>query len=414
MSSRSRTSLRLSAIATVAAALAFPLVNAPAAHAASTAGGPITRGEVLARAQSWVDEKVPYNQSGYKTDANGTYREDCSGYVSMAWHLTDSLTTWTLPNVSTKIGFSQLQGGDILDYTDAHTFIFNKWTNKANGDFTYYAESNPNNPTHGPTAANINNASIEGWPTSYYGAYRYNHIVNDTTAGIGMWNPSDHYFHLRNSLSAGPNDKDFVFGATGMTPVAGDWDGIGSDGVGMYDSANHTFYLRNSPSAGGNDYTVSFGSAGDIPVVGDWDGNGTDTIGVWRPSNHTFYLRNSNTAGPADKTFVYGGDGMQPIAGDWDGVGADGIGMYDDSTHMVYLRNSTSAGGNDYTISYGTPGDIAVAGDFNGDGKDTVSVWNPTTHYFDINNSNTNNDPSTRFVYGATGMIPVAGDWDGQ
>ncbi|WP_234470680.1 transglycosylase family protein, partial [Streptomyces sp. MBT70] len=91
-----------------------------------------------------------------------------------------------------------------------------------------------------------------------------------TAAGIGVWNPSDHYFHLRNSLSAGPNDKDFVFGATGMTPVAGDWDGIGSDGVGMYDSANHTFYLRNSPSAGGNDYTVSFGSAGDIPVVGDW------------------------------------------------------------------------------------------------------------------------------------------------
>ncbi|MEV7022250.1 hypothetical protein AB0O00_08915, partial [Kitasatospora sp. NPDC093558] len=179
MSRISRVAARSLATLVAAGVSATMFAAAAPAQAASTAGGTITRSEVLARAQSWVDEGVPYNQGGYKTDANGTYREDCSGYVSMAWHLTSSLVTQTLPNVSTKISFSQLKSGDALDYTAEHTFLFANWTNQANGDFTYYAESNSHNPTHGPTKANINSSSLEGWPTSYYTALRYNNIVDD-------------------------------------------------------------------------------------------------------------------------------------------------------------------------------------------------------------------------------------------
>ncbi|MGA5823219.1 hypothetical protein ACPC54_35815 [Kitasatospora sp. NPDC094028] len=179
-------SLARSLAAFVAAGLSATVLTtvtaAAPAQAASSAGGTITRSEVLARAQSWVDEGVPYNQSGYKSDANGTYREDCSGYVSMAWHLTDSLVTQTLPNVSSRIGFSQLKAGDALDYTAEHTFLFAGWSNQSNGDFTYYAESNSHNPTHGPTKANINSSSLEGWPTNYYTGLRYNNIVDDAPA----------------------------------------------------------------------------------------------------------------------------------------------------------------------------------------------------------------------------------------
>ncbi|MFJ7243635.1 hypothetical protein ACIQWA_03200 [Kitasatospora sp. NPDC098652] len=184
MSRSARTTRSLAAlVAAGIATTAFTAVTfatATSAQAASTAGGTITRSEVIARAQSWVDEKVPYNQGGYKTDANGTYREDCSGCVSMAWHLTSSLVTQTLPNVSIQIPFSQLKPGDALDYTADHTFLFAGWTNQPTGAFAYYAESNPNNPTHGPTSANINNSSLEGWPTSSYIGLRYNNIVDDT------------------------------------------------------------------------------------------------------------------------------------------------------------------------------------------------------------------------------------------
>ncbi|WP_395292245.1 hypothetical protein ACF9IK_00490 [Kitasatospora hibisci] len=73
----------------------------------------------------------------------------------------------------------RLKPGGALDYTAAHTFLFAGRTNQSTGDFTYYAESNPRNPAHGPTRAGINSSSLEGWPTSHYTALRYNNIVDD-------------------------------------------------------------------------------------------------------------------------------------------------------------------------------------------------------------------------------------------
>ena len=45
----------------------------------------ITADIIIARAQSWVAAQVPYSQSNYYTNQYGTYRTDCSGFVSMAW-----------------------------------------------------------------------------------------------------------------------------------------------------------------------------------------------------------------------------------------------------------------------------------------------------------------------------------------
>ncbi|SEF04007.1 hypothetical protein SAMN05216489_09854 [Streptomyces sp. 3213] len=386
-------------------------VTAPTAQAASSVGGAISRAETLSRAQNWVDEQVPYSQSSYYPDPQGrNYRMDCSGYVSMAWHADSSYTTWTLPTISTEVSKSRLLPGDALNYTEQHVILFGNWIDKPAGTFKSFAEQNSSVLTNTYTG-NLNSSSLAGWPTSVYKGLRYDEVTSGQD-GVGMWDPSNHYFYLRNTPNAVGNDKDFVFGADGMTPLTGNWDGQGSDGVGMLSPANHTFYVRNSPNAGGSSYEVSFGSVGGIPVVGDWDGN--DTIGVWRPSNHTFYLRNSNTAGAAEKTFVYGGDGVTPLAGDWDGNGTDGIGMYNPATHMVYLRNSPSAGGNDFEFGYGSTGDRAVVGDFDADGKDTVAVWRESNHRFYVNNQNTDNVADSDFVYGADGMIPVAGDWDGK
>src|SRR5690348_11731864 len=65
----------------------------------SWAGGPITGMQVILRAQDWVQKNPTYSQSAYIAgpDADGkTYRTDCSGYVSMTWHLTSSYSTRTL------------------------------------------------------------------------------------------------------------------------------------------------------------------------------------------------------------------------------------------------------------------------------------------------------------------------------
>jgi hypothetical protein len=96
----------------------------------ASASASIMRNDVMTRAKSWLDERVYYSQARSHTNRFGTYRTDCSGYVSMAWGLSSSLTTWTLWNVSNKIGPGELQPGDALlkdsGGTD-HVALFVRW-----------------------------------------------------------------------------------------------------------------------------------------------------------------------------------------------------------------------------------------------------------------------------------------------
>ncbi|MFI9389239.1 hypothetical protein, partial [Kutzneria sp. NPDC052558] len=164
------------ALSVTAATGAATALAAPAAQA-SDLGGRITRSEVISRAQYWVDHQPgDYNQKANGPDQDGRmYRRDCSGYVSMAWHLTTSLSTATLPGVSHQISRDDLKAGDILDYAGTHTILFDHWTD-SNGHFLYY--------TFGATpvrhlTGSIGAASIDGHPNGSYRAYRYENIVDD-------------------------------------------------------------------------------------------------------------------------------------------------------------------------------------------------------------------------------------------
>ena len=121
--------------------------NNSSIHGNITANGAITPSEAYTRAQAWIAARVPYNQGAtYPAPDNpvGPYRTDCSGFVSMAWGLSQSLTTQTLPHVATQIAASQLQEGDILDYNStinpgngSHVVMFVGW---ANSQHTMYTE----------------------------------------------------------------------------------------------------------------------------------------------------------------------------------------------------------------------------------------------------------------------------------
>ncbi len=52
-----------------------------------------TRAEIIKRAKNWVAAKVPYSMNAYWSDG---YRQDCSGYVSMAWKLPGNEWTGSL------------------------------------------------------------------------------------------------------------------------------------------------------------------------------------------------------------------------------------------------------------------------------------------------------------------------------
>ncbi|MFD5414129.1 C40 family peptidase [Streptomyces nojiriensis] len=129
---------------------------APAAD--SSAGGSVSRAEVIARAQSWVDAGVPYSMTSYRTDANGKYRTDCSGFVSMAWHLNSSSgnnwgeTTGTLLNYTSSIAKESLKPGDVLLNPDSgasgHVVIFNGWTSSDHSTYDALEESGSSGAVH--------------------------------------------------------------------------------------------------------------------------------------------------------------------------------------------------------------------------------------------------------------------------
>jgi hypothetical protein len=101
----------------------------------------------VARAQLWVDAKVPYcqaanHQRDYDTACASTctrpdnpdwdaYRSDCSGLVSWAWGLpAPGRTTKTLApfdtEVSRAIAAADLMPGDAIN-NDHHTMVFSNW-----------------------------------------------------------------------------------------------------------------------------------------------------------------------------------------------------------------------------------------------------------------------------------------------
>ncbi|MBO1418027.1 hypothetical protein [Streptomyces sp. FH025] len=118
----------------VVASTASVTSAASAASVASDPDGPIGRGEVLDRAQSWIDARVPYDNNSCYTNQYGCHRKDCSGYVAMAWNLSRDLITNELWNVTTDIAASDLQPGDALlrdsGGTD-HVGLFVRWADDA-------------------------------------------------------------------------------------------------------------------------------------------------------------------------------------------------------------------------------------------------------------------------------------------
>jgi hypothetical protein len=104
----------------------------------------VERATMIARAQAWVDAKVPYNQGA---DYQG-YREDCSGYVSMAWQLAGpGLTTETLDTVSHAITKAELAPGDVLLCKSEHVVLFGGWVSSAQTQFVAFEETRPGEGT---------------------------------------------------------------------------------------------------------------------------------------------------------------------------------------------------------------------------------------------------------------------------
>ncbi|MEV5435942.1 peptidoglycan-binding protein [Streptomyces sp. NPDC052682] len=106
-----------------------------------------TRAEIIARARTWVAAQVPYSMDAYWSDG---YRQDCSGFVSMAWNLPGNEWTGSLQQYGVRISKEELQPGDILLFHNpsdprngSHVVIFGGWTDHTRTSYLAYEQARP-------------------------------------------------------------------------------------------------------------------------------------------------------------------------------------------------------------------------------------------------------------------------------
>ena len=123
----------------LSAAISF---SAPDQVFAAKRAKKVSRELVITRSKRWVRHKVPYSQSRY----HAGYRQDCSGFVSMAWKTGHSYTTRTIKRVSHRINYRKAKPGDAVLRPGRHVAIFGGWHNKSRRTYYAYEESTYGRP----------------------------------------------------------------------------------------------------------------------------------------------------------------------------------------------------------------------------------------------------------------------------
>lgn len=136
-----------------------------------------TRTAIINRAKQWVTAQVPYSMSKFWTDG---YRQDCSGFVSMAWGLLSNEWTGSLGQFAVKITKGELQPGDILLFHNtadpqgsSHVVIFGGWTDYTHTAYTAYEQTPPHTRRQSTPYPYWNN-------TTKYVPYRYKGVTAGT------------------------------------------------------------------------------------------------------------------------------------------------------------------------------------------------------------------------------------------
>ncbi|MFM9594917.1 peptidoglycan-binding protein [Streptomyces scabiei] len=137
---------------------------------------PTTRADIIRRARAWVEAEVPYSMRAYWSDG---YRQDCSGFVSMAWNLPGNEWTGSLGKFAQRISKDRLEPGDMLLFHNpkdprkgSHVVIFGGWTDDAETHYIAYESTHPYARRQATPYGYWDNAA-------HYVPYRYKGLIDD-------------------------------------------------------------------------------------------------------------------------------------------------------------------------------------------------------------------------------------------
>lgn len=290
----------LLAVSSLAVALAVASAPASAAGCSPSgyAGTTVAQSTVLARANAWVSRNVAYTQN-CASETEGYYRQDCSGFVAMAWELANSpVTTEFNPAYN---------GGNSLYQTISRSALIP-------GDAL--VDDSSSDPGDG---GEHHIALFTGWSASDNGQHRYANLAQESDFGVGTIASDDQ------DLLAGYWSAFTPIHYTRMTGSAGGGSAKPTTpGLARFANGAWTFYLYNRTSGAGvtDEYVTWPGTlATDVPLFGDWTGTGKDTPGLARYANGawTFYMYNyTSGTGVTDEYVTW----SSTLSSDRPGVGS--------------------------------------------------------------------------------------------
>jgi hypothetical protein len=180
-----------------------PLHGRPAGESASTELPKTTRAEIISRAKKWVSAQVPYSMTTYWSDG---YRQDCSGYVSMAWNLPGNEWTGSLAGFGVKIARADLQPGDILLFHNpddpskgSHVTIFGGWSDASHSTYLAYEQTPPHTRAQATPMAYWSNSDK-------YVPYRYKGLDDSAAGAAGATGPASAVFPGAAKFGPGANN----------------------------------------------------------------------------------------------------------------------------------------------------------------------------------------------------------------
>ncbi|MGW7264738.1 peptidoglycan-binding protein [Streptomyces sp. NPDC054842] len=158
----------------------------PGGPATLAAAPATTRAEIINRAKKWVAAEVPYSMTAFWSDG---YRQDCSGFVSMAWGLDGNEWTGSLPAYGVRTSKDQLEPGDILLFHNpsnpqngSHVVIFGGWADYTRTSYIAYEQTRPHTRKQSTPYAYWNNSAR-------YVAYRPKGVSEEPAGGPGPTGP---------------------------------------------------------------------------------------------------------------------------------------------------------------------------------------------------------------------------------
>lgn len=267
----------------------------------------------------------------------------------------------------------------------------------------------------------------------------------------GVWHISQENI---SEIGQTPSTQQVTYGMENAIPLAGDFNGDGTDELLMYSGGKWFVDMNGNMVWDRDDLWAELGTEADLPVVGDWDGDGKDDIGIYGPhwandlrsidmepglpdlannmngqaknlppnvedaADGVRTLKHKSNGKPRtdliDHVFRYGTKEELPVTGDWNGDGVRNIGTFKDGRWQLDLDGDGRLTANDEVRQFGREGDIPVVGDFDGDGIEQLGVFRGGTWIIDSNSNGELDSTDKVFELGTYGDIPVVGDFDGD